>query len=87
MTWNFDISAAPRGKTVQRDRKVGDKDTTVSVFVPERVILATKCGVVTASQYLPKESRWEALATGEQPIAWQLWPKHPGAVETTGSTP
>jgi len=79
MSWNFDISEAPRGQTVMQPRKVGDKETTVSVFVPDRVILATKCGKVTPSEYLPKEGRWVMLAAGEAPLAWQPWPAHPTA--------
>lgn len=77
MSWNFDISAAPRGRTEQQSRRVGDKQTTVSVFVPDRVILATKCGKVTLSEWLPKEGRWMMLAAGEPPVAWQIWPEHP----------
>ena len=77
MDWNFEIEAAPRGQTTLQPRKVGDKETTVSVFVPDRVILATKCGKVTLSEWLPKEGRWMMLAAGEQPVAWQLWPEHP----------
>lgn len=79
VTWNFDISAAPRGRIVQQTRKVKGEDVTGDVFQPDRVILATKCGQVTTSRYLPKEDRWEGLATGEQPLAWQLWPEHPEA--------
>lgn len=43
----------------------------------KRVILATKCGKVTTSRYLPKEDRWEMLAKGEQPTAWHSWPTYP----------
>lgn len=82
MSWDFDIGAAPRGQTVQQNRKVGDKDTVVSVFVPDRVILATKCGKVTLSEWLPKEARWMMLATDEQPVAWQIWPAHPASVSS-----
>lgn len=77
MSWNFDISEAPRGQTVMQPRKVGDKETMVSTFVPDRVILATKCGKVTLSEWLPKAGRWMMLNGGEQPVAWQPWPEHP----------
>jgi hypothetical protein len=86
--WNFDISDAPRGKIVQRTVKVKDKDVTSDVFKPDRLILATKCGKVTTSEYIPRhqraggiwvEARWEFLATGEEPVAWQVWPEHPHA--------
>lgn len=42
-----------------------------------RIIVATKDGTVTISRWLAKTSRWEMLATDEQPVAWMPWPKHP----------
>lgn len=74
MTWNHDIRTAPHGRYVVQQRREG---VDVRVFVPERVILATKCGKVTISHYLPEEKRWMMLAKGEQPVAWQKWPEHP----------
>lgn len=76
--WNFDLLAAPRGRwvTVTRSKpKVGT--VGVEVYEPDKVILATKCGKVTASYFIPKENRWCMLAAGEQPVAWMPWPKHP----------
>jgi hypothetical protein len=78
VSWNFDIASAPRGKTVTQVRTVKDKQVEGEVFQPDYVILATKCGSVGRSQYLPREDRWEGLAKGEQPVAWQAWPEHPG---------
>lgn len=81
--WNFNIDEAPRGSMVQQPRTIRDKETTVTAFVPDRVILATKCGKVIGSNFIPgddkREARWEFLATGEAPVAWMLWPEHPGA--------
>lgn len=77
MIWCTDISKAPRGKYVVVNRKVGKVQADQRVFRPDRVILATKCGKVTLSKYLPDEKRWEMLAAGEQPVAWQAWPDHP----------
>lgn len=54
--WNYNIEMAP---------KTG------------RVIVACKCGTVTVSEWLPPNKRdrprgrWEMLATGEAPLAWQ----------------
>jgi hypothetical protein len=79
MTWNFDIASAPRGKTVEQRRTVKDREVVAEVFQPDFIILATKCSQVTKSRYLPDEDRWEGLAKGEQPVAWQAWPEHPGA--------
>lgn len=76
MNWNFNMSEAPRGRTVAVTR-AGEKAAIVETFVPDKVILATKCGKVIASHFMPKEQRWLMLAAGEQPVAWQPWPSHP----------
>ena len=76
MNWNFNMSEAPRGRTVAVTR-AGEKAAIVETFVPDKVILATKCGKVIASHFMPKEHRWLMLAAGEQPVAWQPWPSHP----------
>ena len=75
--WNFNIAEAPRGKTVTKTSTVKDKGVSREVFVPTPVILATKCGQVMASEWLPKPERWHGLATDEQPVAWWPWPTHP----------
>lgn len=80
MMWNFDLTKAPRGKFVVQNRKFGKGYADTKVFQPDKVILASKCGVVTVSRYLPDEKRWEGFAHGEQPIAWQEWPTHPNEV-------
>jgi hypothetical protein len=86
--WNFDISKAPRGSYVIKNRKFGSSPADTKVFQPDRLILATKCGKVTTSEYIPRhqraggiwvEARLEFLATGEEPVAWQVWPEHPHA--------
>ena len=76
MAWSFDIAAAPKGsfKTVEGPK--GPRE----VHVPEAVLLAVNDGrTVTLSRWLPKESRWNMLATKEKPLAWMAWPKHPQA--------
>lgn len=78
--WNFDISRAPRGSYVIRNRKFGKGEADTKVFKPVAVLLQTKCGQEIVSQYLPDAKRWEGLATGEQPVAWTHWPIHPEAV-------
>jgi hypothetical protein len=79
MNWNFDITAAPRGKTVAQERTIKDKTILVNVFQHDKLIVATKCGQVFGSRYLPEPERWEGLAKGEQPVAWMHWPDHPEA--------
>jgi hypothetical protein len=84
MTWNHDISTAPRGNTVKSKRTVGDRVQDVSDFVPDVLWLATKCGKVVRSYLIPESgkapARWSGLANGELPIAWQPYvvPAHPG---------
>lgn len=83
MTWNHDISQAPRGKTVKATRLV--KDTKTGDKVPlayeehqaDIVILATKCDRAIRSYWIEKEQRWAGLAPNEQPEAWMDWPIHP----------
>lgn len=77
MTWNFDISQAPRGKMVETVIET-EKGTRKSIrFVHDKIILATKCGKVTLSHYIPGEDRWLMLGKNEQPDAWMPWPTHP----------
>lgn len=87
MTWNFDISTAPKGKMVATERQLkDDKVSVVEHFVPDPVWLATKCGKVLRSYWLPEAgknpARWSGLATGEQPVAWQPFvvPAHPWSI-------
>lgn len=46
-----------------------------------RLWLATKCGKVSVTRWNEKRSAWDGLASGEQPIAWQVHvvPEHPFA--------
>lgn len=79
--WNTDITAAPRGKYRVLNRKFGKGQADTRVFEPDLVILATQCGVVTVSSYLPAEdgrpARWNMLAAGEQPVAWMHYADAP----------
>lgn len=72
--WNFDIKSAPHGRYEVKQRREG---VDVRVFVPEKVILATKCRKVLQSYYVPDEKRWMFLHHGEQPVAWMPWPEYP----------
>ncbi len=70
--WNTDIKSAPHGRYEIKQRREG---VDIRVFVPERVILTTKCGKVLQSYYVPDEKRWMFLHHGEQPVAWMPWPE------------
>lgn len=78
MTWNFDMSAAPKGGLVTKTMKVRDGERTVEVWEAPRIIAASKCGLVTTSRWLHDVERWEMFSKGGDPIAWQPWPDHPG---------
>lgn len=91
MTWSFDMSTAPRGKHVTVTRKVktadGVVDRSVDEFAPEQVWLASSCGKVIKSSWVPANGRhngyWSGFAQdgGTPPIAWHPYviPAHPGA--------
>lgn len=87
--WNHDITAAPRGKTVHSERKVGDRTHQISDFVPYYIWAATKCGKVLKSYWVPpagkNAGRWSGFANAETPIAWQHFvvPEHPFAAAKT----
>jgi hypothetical protein len=78
MGWNFDIASAPRGKTVSKTVNTNDGVKTFEVFERQEVILASKCGKVTLSYWIPDQERWCMFKKGEEPIAWTPWPAHPG---------
>jgi len=75
MTWNFDITEAPRGKTVTR--KVGKAQSDAEFHEREYIIAASIDGVVTRSYWIPKEERWCMFSKAKPPVAWQPWPEHP----------
>jgi len=94
MTWNRDMSTAPRGKTVWTHRKTktsaGIIDKPVQEFEPTILWLATKCGKVLKSYFIPaterQDGRWSGFGTNEAPIAWQPYavPVHPDASAALG---
>lgn len=74
-TWNFNIDEAP--KSYSRDASYSNQDGKIiqrEKFVPVYVWLATKCGKVTVSYWIPNEKRWNMLAQNEKPMAWQPYP-------------
>lgn len=85
--WSRDISGAPRGRNITVMRTARGKEGVTRVpmkeFEPESVWLATKCGKVLKSHWIPEteknEGRWAGFSTKEQPVAWQpfIVPVHP----------
>lgn len=84
MSWNYDMAAAPLGKTKTVERKIGDKIKTVLEHHVSPVWLATKSGTVHRSYWIPKNgqdgNRWAGFSVGsDEPIAWMdfIVPQHP----------
>lgn len=76
MTWNFDLSQAPKGSHTPVDIKYPDGSVRVREnFNQVLVWTASKCGKVILSYYLPKEDRWNLYTKGSPPIAWQEFVK------------
>lgn len=94
MSWNPDISEAPLGRTVQIQRLVKDKNSAsgqslkfVDEFVRDDVILASKCGKVIKSYWIPDEHRFAGFSQGEAPTAWMPWPQHPSVSDRQQPSP
>jgi len=75
--WNFNMDEAPQSCYEDREVKSGKGTAIKEVFVPVKIIAASKCDKVNISYYLPKENRWCMYAKNELPIAWQIYPDHP----------
>lgn len=75
MTWNFDLTTAPRGKQEGRS------------FTADWLWLATSAGEVIRSHWIPERGRdggrWLGLNKGSEPVAWIPFekPEHPFASE------
>jgi hypothetical protein len=80
--WNYDMAECPKGCFVTVTKKVGKNITSYQEWQRQVVILASKCGKVTTSEWLPetdkrKVGRWNMFSPGEEPLAWMPWPTHP----------
>lgn len=84
MDWSFDMAKAPRGSydVIPAGPKASGAR---KVFRPDTVILASACGVVTVSHYLPEERRWNMFTRDVGPIAWM--PITGMLTETVGGKP
>ena len=79
MSWNFDMSTAPRGEVRKVKRIIGKNEAEIDVHEPTIIIAAGSGDVVTVSRWLPKEGRWNMFTKAVPPIAWMEFPKHPQA--------
>jgi hypothetical protein len=76
--WNDNLDGIPLGSSPLKTVLTKDGPKTYESFERDDVILATKCGKVIKSYWLPNEERFAGLAKGELPTAWTPWPRHPG---------
>ncbi|MEO1538513.1 MAG: hypothetical protein AAFR73_12370 [Pseudomonadota bacterium] len=76
MTWNTDMSTAPKGKTEKvtmthhRNGKTFTKDITVKV----PLLLSVSVQVIK-SFWSESREQWSGVATDETPDAWMPWPE------------
>jgi hypothetical protein len=81
VNWNTNINGIPCGSQVKRSVQTKDGVKQYDDFQRDDVILATRCGKVIKSYWIPDEKRFAGLANGEQPVAWVPWPRHPNSSE------
>ena len=86
MTWNFDITSAPRGKEVITKITVDGKERMKREHHVDPVWLALESGEVIRSYWIPEskttgQARWSGMNPGGEPMAWQpfIVPEHPGS--------
>lgn len=75
--WIFD-EPAPRERFVT----VEQNGQSVVKMQPMRIHAAINGragGIVIVTTWLPKKERWEFMAKGEEPLAWQPFPEFPAA--------
>ena len=75
--WDLDISKAPLGRTERVMKMLPKKQfIEVDMHIPEYILAASACGVVTRSRWLPESGRWEMFTKEVPPVAWMMWPKY-----------
>lgn len=83
MTWNFDMTSAPRGRHVTQTRIIKGEPQQYDVFIMERVLLAHPTdGKVYATYWIEPNKftpngRWSGWCEGVEPLAWMPYPIHP----------
>lgn len=84
MTWNHDMTRAPRGKV--RLVATGKGKATRKVPEPVTIIAASACGVVTLTRWLDNERRWNMFTLDAPPIAWMPYAGPRAYVDAKGKT-
>lgn len=87
MSWDPNINGIPCGSQVVRTVQTKDGIKQYDDFQRDDVILASKCGKVIKSYWIPDEKRFAGFKKGEQPIAWMPWPRYPNWINNPDSAP
>lgn len=78
--WNFNMDTAPKG-TYREVFKGNDKlGQPIYRKVYESVRLLAADGssdLVTITNWIPDQERWNMFTKDKPPIAWAPWPEHP----------
>lgn len=77
MSWNLDISQAPKGEWRKTQREIRGRVAEWEYYHAPRIIAAGNGGVVTVSQWNPKRGAWSMFTADCPPLAWMPWPEHP----------
>lgn len=76
MKWNYNMDEAPKGEYKELPARNGG---VRKVFAPEKILAAHSDGeLVTISNWIPEQGRWNMFSKDAPPIAWAPWPDHPG---------
>ena len=75
--WNFDMSAAPKGRVRAVGELIPTGKMTWGANVPVFIIAADVHGWTCMSRWIPEEGCWMGFNKASPPIAWQPWPDHP----------
>lgn len=81
MTWNFDMSQAPKGGEVVTKQMLGKNEVELSRYVSPLILAAGPTGgFVGVTRWDNKRGAWVYFSKDAPPIAWQPMPDHPSEV-------
>jgi len=71
--WSTDMSAAPKGRAVERTVKINGKMVKCNVVEPVYIWVAGRRGHVTRSHWIAEWGRWEMFLPDSPPLAWRRY--------------
>ena len=69
--WSTDMSAAPKGHTVERTVKINGKMVKRNLVEIVYIWVAGRRGHVTRSHWISEWGRWEMFLPDSPPLAWR----------------